>query len=239
MDTNTVLTAFDILNNVNAYYDTSWNHLILYTGALAVVIGVIVPILIQYYQTRLFHIEEAGIQRSINDKMSELKCALTEQLVLDFQKMQERIKDELTQLEVKVMSNLSNLEKKSIEQIQSFKEETQIGIMKVEGNLFHVQSNFYALNGAYPAAVESLLTGLLSEAKSRDELNLQRGISSLIKYLSEVTKAQWDKFPKIKTKGNLLLDSLSAINENERYSEAIDNVRAALSQAENRKSKEV
>ena len=235
MDTNPVLSPFDILNNVNAFYDTSWNHLLIYTGVLAVVIGIIVPILIQYYQTRLFRIEEENIQKRINDKTSEVKCSLSEQQAIEFLKMKEGIKSEMVELDRKVAESLSVLEHKSEEQMKHLKEETSKQIIQTKGNIYHVQANMLATRGAYSGAVESLLTALISEAKSGDERNLQRGINTLTnKYLPKVTKAQCEELPEIRAQADVLLERLSAINENERYTEAINSIKKAVSQAENR-----
>ena len=237
MDTNAVLTSFEILNNVNAFYDTSWNHLLLFSGALAVVIGIIVPLLIQYYQTRLFRIEEDNIQRRINDKTTEVKNSLAEQQSLEFQNMRERIKEEHTQLDKKISASLADLEKSSAAQMKQLKEETAKQIQQTKGNIYHVQAQVLASKGSFPGAVESMLTALVSEAQSGDERNLQRGITTLTtKYLLKVTKTQWDNNPEIKSLGDLLLEHLSAMNENERYTEAMDDLKKAFSQASNRKS---
>jgi len=58
MNTNAVFDPFILLQQVDAFYQTSWNHLILYTGGAIAIVGVVMPILIQLYQSRVMRMEK-------------------------------------------------------------------------------------------------------------------------------------------------------------------------------------
>lgn len=59
------ISGLDVLNNVNTFYDSSWNKLIWVVGALLAVIGVIIPLVIQYWQNKKVKTSENLLREEI------------------------------------------------------------------------------------------------------------------------------------------------------------------------------
>lgn len=87
--------SIDYLNQINEFYNSAWDKLIIGGGILITFIGIIVPILLQYWQLQtLKHREKLlfnEIESRINQSKSELK-SLIEEIV---EKENKKTKDEI------------------------------------------------------------------------------------------------------------------------------------------------
>ena len=65
----------DVLNKVDAFYNSAWNMLIIYTTILLALVGVILPILISWWQNRVLKFREESLKKEF---LLELQNLLSE-----------------------------------------------------------------------------------------------------------------------------------------------------------------
>jgi hypothetical protein len=92
---NTANEAIDLINNVDSFYNSAWDKLII-VGSLAFgVIGVIVPLVIQWYQKKTLKISEELLKKDIENQTlklkSELMTEITQTLETKLKKFEEKI----------------------------------------------------------------------------------------------------------------------------------------------------
>ena len=80
------INGLDVLNNVNTFYDSSWNKLLWVLGILFAIIGVIMPIAIQIYQTWKINLDKSEfkleIEHAIQSAKQELIKEFNEEMTL-------------------------------------------------------------------------------------------------------------------------------------------------------------
>ncbi len=62
-----------ILGKVNSFYSGAWSQLIIYTSALFALIGIIIPILVQFYQKRVLKLEKESLEQIIKEETNDIK----------------------------------------------------------------------------------------------------------------------------------------------------------------------
>lgn len=80
--------AVELISNVDSFYNSAWNKLII-VGSLAFgVIGILVPLVIQWYQKKTLKISEELLKKDIENQILKLKS----ELVLEINKtLEERL----------------------------------------------------------------------------------------------------------------------------------------------------
>lgn len=68
--------AFELLKQVDAFYNTAWQHLLIYTTILLAMVGIVIPIIIQIIQRRSQKREEAVLNEKIETLIDRGKNAL-------------------------------------------------------------------------------------------------------------------------------------------------------------------
>jgi len=63
--------TINLIQQVNEFYDSAWNKLILTGGIALSIIGVLVPIIIQWWQKKYLTLEKENIKNEIEKKMDE------------------------------------------------------------------------------------------------------------------------------------------------------------------------
>ena len=71
--------SIDIIEKVDSFYNNAWNKLILFGSILFVIVGVFVPLVIQWYQKRTLKLSEDALKNN-------LKKELTKELLDDIDK---------------------------------------------------------------------------------------------------------------------------------------------------------
>jgi len=65
------LTAIDLLNSVNTFYESAWNKLALGGGILITVVGIVIPILVVLYQRNETERQEKKFIKQLEEKSQE------------------------------------------------------------------------------------------------------------------------------------------------------------------------
>jgi hypothetical protein len=187
MDATSASDMLTVLQNVEQFYETSWNHLVI-CGSVAVgMVGVVIPILFQWFQTRTLQNERAGLRASVYDRVSrEVRdLMLKEKALLD-----EKIAASIKSLEERLAQDRAKLE----EGVRNLEAELRREIARVQGGALHVQANALISDKNYAMAFTSAIEGLGKYMDAEDHYNLRNLLKTLTNAcLPNITKAKLDE----------------------------------------------
>lgn len=61
-----------ILEKVNSFYSGAWLQLVIYTTVMFTIIGILIPILVQFYQRRVLKLEKDSLERIIKEEIDDI-----------------------------------------------------------------------------------------------------------------------------------------------------------------------
>ena len=72
--------SYELVEKVNAFYDSAWDRLIIIGTVSFAVVGIVIPLLIQWYQKRTLSLSETQLKQNIKDNIKEEKEKLIEEI---------------------------------------------------------------------------------------------------------------------------------------------------------------
>jgi len=176
-----------VLEWVDHFYATSWSHLLVCLGVMGAIVGVVVPLWIQYHQNRTMRLEREEIRAAIVGQVTEeMRVGLEKESAL----LAEKIAAETRSLEEKLARDRAELEEKS----RKMEGALRRGIARASGNVFGVQANMLVEQKSYESAAESILDAIGYMIEADDRVNLRRQLVSLTQTcLPTMTKAQCEE----------------------------------------------
>ena len=63
--------GLDILEKVDTFYNNAWNKLIIVGSVAITIVGIVVPLIIQWYQKRTLKLSEELLKKSITTQTAE------------------------------------------------------------------------------------------------------------------------------------------------------------------------
>ena len=212
--------AAAILESVYSFYSDAFNSLLQLTIAVIAVVGVIVPLLLGWFQNRQARIENASMRREIDslvsEKVVELRALLKEELSKGIAEYDERMKV----LEA------------------SFREELTKKSERVTGGIFQVQGNMLADAKHYPEAVESMKDAVESYCKSRELYNLQRVLNVLEETcIPRFDKTTFDEVDELESNINAIIDNVSALEVDHLFDDQMRRFKRLLAEAKKKERK--
>jgi hypothetical protein len=216
----TVMTPLDVLDKVNAFYATSWQHLLVFGGIAGLVLGVGFPLLFQYYQWRLFKLEEANVAQSVKVQVEQARSSLTETLRQD------------------LAAGLAAAKDEHAADFQKLQKRMEKATAKLTGAVLHVQGAWLASTGRdFAEATRSAVKAAIAYANGEDEGNLVRSLNMLCDTcLQGVTKEQLGEgsLEDLQSLVKALEELLGPLNKTGRYQEPLKKLRAAMKAAQSR-----
>jgi len=187
MDANAAPDMLTVLQNVGQFYETSWNHLLVCGSVAVAIVGVVVPVLLQIYQTRTMRHEREEIRGAIASQVTaEMRVGMEKESAL----LAEKIAAATKSLEERLARDRAELEQKS----RKTQEELQMGIQKTTGRVFGVQANTLINQHRYKAAAESIVLAMDYLRRGDDRINLRRQLVSLTETcLPTMTKTECEE----------------------------------------------
>jgi len=199
-----------ILESVNQFYTYSFNQLVILTVSILSFTGIVVPILITFYQKRLFKLENKEIEESLKSKLQlELKDTILA-IRNEYEEKDSMYQKKFDEVELKLEKEISGA---------------------IGGNL-HIQGNMQVKNKAYLNALNSLCKASIHHIKADKETNLRRALSiietkclpNLNKKALEIDENNVECFEDLLTK-------LEEYDSNERYTDNIRMLKIRYKQA--------
>jgi cell division protein FtsB len=201
--------ALDILDKVNSFYTSSFSSLQNILLSMIALVGVILPVLISFYQTRRLKLESEGLERRLISEFSSNIVVL-----------ENRIKNEQEEsielIDAKFKKTLNELMKEN---------EGTFDIIRSESKalVFHTIASIYAKDNYWSGFLKYALRAAYLYAISKSEANLQRIVTLIKNKLNSDIELKNDLIPN----AQLYDDFVRVINENDKdgvYSEDIDEI---------------
>jgi hypothetical protein len=134
----------EIINQVNEFYNSAWEKLILIGTIAFAIVGILVPFLIQWYQKKSMNLSEERLKGHIKVEVDKIKDALKIE-------MKEIFDIEVSKFEAK---------------IEKIKNNSEAGI-------YHIQGTTELDKKDYQNALQSYITAAKFYVDAEDYLNLQ------------------------------------------------------------------
>ena len=225
MDATSAPDMLQVMQYLDQFYTTSWNHLLI-CGSVAVgIVGVVIPILIQIYQRRTMRHERSQIREAmvgqvstaVHNLMEQEKALLEEKIEAGTKSLEERLARDRAELEERVRKTEVGLRR---------------GIAGASGTIFHVQTNSLIERKEYEAAFTSGMIGLSDFVEGEDHLNLRR----LLQVISErclpgMKKAQLDEMEEDKKVFHGVMAKIKKWDVNNDFADAVAEAKRAFKAA--------
>lgn len=143
--------GIDLINKVDLFYNSAWEKLIIIGSVSFAVIGVLMPLIIQWYQKKTLKISEELLKKEIENQSLKLKEEILESI-------NKSLEEKINIFEKKVLSiNASST-----------------------GKTFHLQGNGQLSEKNYTGAFNDYVTAAVDYCTCEEYVNLQR-VLNLIK----------------------------------------------------------
>ena len=166
-------TEAELVQSINAFYESAWDKLIYVVSAFGAIFGVIIPIASQFYQKRLVCAEEARLQSLIKSEIEAAKLGLMKEL------------SECNKKEIEI--NVKKIDD-SIDELKNAFDARQVDLNREMGNVrshlkkelaaalgavYHVQANHFLSLKIYAHAYTSAIDSMYQYALGMDRQNLR------------------------------------------------------------------
>lgn len=194
--------AFELVNKVDAFYNSAWDKLIVFGSIAFAIIGIVVPLVIQWYQKKTLKISEELLKKEIEAQTLKIKTELLE----DINKtLEERILIFETKIEELNASSTAKA--------------------------FHIQGNVQLSEKRFEGALTDFITAADNYIICKDYFNLQRVLNSILnRCLTQLSFEELEDM-KVKDDIDLdtLLAQLSGIEDNGMFSQVTRDIRFKIS----------
>jgi len=193
------INPIEIINAVSAFYEIAWSRLLWFVGVGGAVIVIILPIIAQYVQRRMFRTRELKIKAELTDQIHK-------------------------ELEKRFSESLASEAKKLDAKIVSLEKSIESEVAGALAGVFFVQAKVCVDKKEYPGAVDSFCRAAKKSLTANDQTNLQRALN----YLNEIVprlNAKDLELPLLKENVESLLEILAKANTGGRYTLYIENLK--------------
>lgn len=207
-----------LLSTVNSFYDQAFNKLMVVTFGIIAFIGVLVPLVVGWVQTRTLRAEK-------NSLLTDLKAEIESERDAVRQAIESSVREEVNEVRLALEQRIEELTRNLDEASAS-----------AEARSFHLQGRDYVKSNKSTLGVKSFAHAATRYIDARDESNAQRCINSLIEdCLPKTDKSKYKKFKVERVCGDLLA-KLRDCNENGRYSNFIQRIESEMEYASSREA---
>jgi hypothetical protein len=216
-----VMDAYDvttIINNLNTLYSNTIGQVITYTAIIIGLVGIVIPTLATLYQWRSLKAEKKSLEKDIKEGIDNAKVDIRNALIAE---MKEQIAIEENALTSRMQEKFDELDSK---------------IECSKASVFFLQGKSHLGLGLYAAAIKDYCIAAESFIVGKDELNGQTALATIIENcLPKVHQADYEE-QEIEEKIKALIKYLSSgkVNENSRYQNNIDKLKAESKLAKTR-----
>lgn len=213
------MDTLQLLDKVHGFYTDSFTLLMTLTVTILVIIGGIMPFILQAIQARNFRSEKESLESRIKVEIQNAKIEMQSDLDQNFAVEKSTIRD--------LLKNESLLIKQLMEEQNAVLEG---GIFFVQASIFCRENNFAMAGSDFAQAADLCFKG-------NNELNGQRALRRFIKEcLPKLQSSDFDNIPTLQEAVNRLLERLKGKNKNSRFSDDILIINMGMIDAKKRKN---
>jgi len=143
--------AFDLVNKVDSFYNSAWNKLMIFGSIAFAILGIVVPLVIQWYQKKTLKISEELQKKEIETQILKVKTEL------------------LTDLTKSLEDKISIFEAK-IEELNA----------SATAKAFQMQGNTRLRENYFSGALSDFIEAAGNYILCKDYLNLQRVLNLIL-----------------------------------------------------------
>ncbi|MGA2553673.1 MAG: hypothetical protein ABSF20_02695, partial [Smithella sp.] len=194
----------------NKFYSDSFSQLITLTLAIIGIFGIILPLLSQIIQTRMFKSEQKSLLKKLLNETEKIKMDLKKDIENLFE-------NEKNKIDVQLKKDIEIIDKK-IKKNTNF---LTAGVIYVQGKSDYEKNKF-------PSAARYFAKAAGLSLLSDDEYNGQRAIKSLNEgCLPNINSEAYKKEIGLDEEIERLLKILKSLNQNGRYADRISEIKIA------------
>ncbi len=145
------LEIIDLIQKVDAFYNNAWNKLIIIGSVAFAIVGIIVPLLFQWYQRRTLKQSEEILKKEISEQSKKIKAEILE-------KVSDEIKTQFAKYETEIKRLNASANAKTL---------------LIQGRL-HLEKNYHHL------ALGDIVSASFSFIESEDYQNLQIALNFIL-----------------------------------------------------------
>lgn len=212
------MNPIELLSTVTNFYDQAFNKLMAVTFGVIAFIGVLVPIVVGWVQTRNLKSEKSAL-------LSELRQEIASE--------REEIRKTI---EASVRAEMSELRIETQARLKSLADEIERAAASADASTFHLQGVSRFQSGFFGMAAGDFAHSAYRYIDAKDEANAQKCISILVHDCLPKMSADDYKEYKVEKVCNRLLKELRACNENGRYTNSIADIEREMEVASKRSS---
>jgi len=160
--------ALEILSKVNEFYSSAWDKLILFGTVSFAIVGIFVPLIIQWYQKRVLIINEKEFESRVNKKIDQIKNEITDEL-----------------------------SKKIDEKFKLFDKELEVAKQLSVAQSYHIQGNLYAQKDEFYEALKDFISASKHYSYCQDAFNLKRSLENIGFMLDRLKKTDTDNLKNV------------------------------------------
>lgn len=208
------------LSQLTTLYTETMSQLIMITVSILALVGVIIPALVSWLQTRQLSKEQKALTSEIENKIQYALQNMQVQYAAEFAKESEKFKMALEESQIKFQKELSRIEAQS------------------DAKAFHLQAMQNKERKFYGSSLLSAATAAINYAKCLDESNLLRVWLVAEDAWPHINTKDFEDNDDLEEKINGSLDAIALINTNGRYDDLLSGIKRNLKDAKVRVAKQ-
>ncbi|AOR65129.1 hypothetical protein H4F51_14365 [Pectobacterium brasiliense] len=211
--------ALEILEKVDSFYSKSFYNLLMLILALTSIVGLLIPIIISAYQTKLLKGQTINLQQTITNEVASKLSELKETLYADNEKkmleLEGDVKKIIEKMEAEYKVEIKNLRAESLARIN------------------HVSAATCFVNKEYGTAAKFYFRAALNYMKYNNHSGIRNVTNFLIKNVMAKIPSDHET-PQLDERYNKFIKELSSFNTESIYNDAISELKSAWDDFEKR-----
>ncbi len=194
------LTPIEILEKLDYFYNSAWNRLVLFTTILLALVGVVIPLIISWWQSRNLKLQKAVVKKELADF---------------FESKSNQLKEELNK-------TINELFEDKIAEVMKYQDKIKAGL---SGSNFHLQAN--TLENP-KEKLSSLIWSANGYLEGDDFLNLGTVLDMIVLNLPNVKKEDLLEMKVVTADIDELISNLEQANSNNSLTKLIRQIQIEL-----------
>lgn len=204
------------MSQLTALYTASMSQLIAITVSILAIVGVIIPALVAWLQSRQFNKEQKLLKSEIHTQVHIAILEMQTKFAEEFEKKSLEIQTALDHAEAKFEKELNRIETNS------------------NAKSLHLQAQQYWSGKRYGDALYAAASAMTDYAKCKNEANLLRVWAIAEAAFPLINKNSFREELELEDRINEAVIAITSINSNGRYSDLISDMKKNLNEAKER-----
>ena len=191
----------DLIQKIDSLYNNAWNKLVIVGSVAFAIVGIIVPLVIQWYQRRTLKLSEELMKKEIADNAEEKKGEI-----------------------IKVISE--EIEAK----FESYEKQLKMANASSNAKIFFAQGKFNLEKNYYPVALNEFITASYSCIECEDYQTLQKLLQAILNECLPNLSIEEINDLKVANVGDLnsFLEHLTKVDDRDIFQETIGDIKVKM-----------